>query len=213
MIVNEILKGFVIGICASAPIGPIAIFVIQQSLSYGHKTGFVTGLGATFVDTLFAIIAIFALAVAQEFVSMHRELILIVGGIVVALLGCSMAFRDPFRRMKADGVGSSISIKDFLQAIILGLSNPGAIFVIFALFAFFNVDVMPHNLSVAPILLAVAAGSAVYWFFFSWLFSRWSKTFRVRQLLWINRIAGIIVMILGVVLLCDGVFKGIFTIR
>ena len=47
----NIIKGFIIGICASVPIGPIAIFVIQQSLSKGHKAGFVTGMGATIVDT------------------------------------------------------------------------------------------------------------------------------------------------------------------
>ncbi len=212
MIIWEIFKGFIIGICASAPIGPIAILVIQQSLSYGHRTGFITGLGATLVDTLFAVIAIFALAVAQEFITAHKELILLVGGFVVAFLGFSMAFRDPFRRIKAPDEVSSVSLKDFLQAVVLGLSNPGAIFVIFALFAFFQVNVIPHNFSVAPILLAVAAGSAVYWFFFSWLFSRWSKTFRLRQLLWINRVAGIIVMILGIVLLFDGIFKGVFRV-
>jgi threonine/homoserine/homoserine lactone efflux protein len=211
MIISEIIKGLIIGICASAPIGPIAILVIQQSLSYGHKTGFITGLGATLVDTLFAIIAIFALAVAREFMAAHQEIILIVGGLVVACLGCSMTFRDPFRRMRAENGTSSVSVRDFLQAVAMGLSNPGAIFVIFALFAFFQVSVTDNrNFSVAPVLLAVATGSAIYWFFFSWLFSRWSKTFRMRQLLWANRIAGIVVMILGIVLLCDGIFKGIF---
>ena len=39
--VLDILKGFLVGICASAPLGPIAIFVIQKSLSEGHKSGFI----------------------------------------------------------------------------------------------------------------------------------------------------------------------------
>ena len=66
MLIN-ILKAFLIGICASAPIGPIAILVIQKSLSKGHKAGFITGMGACLVDTLFSIIAIFFLAIAQKF--------------------------------------------------------------------------------------------------------------------------------------------------
>ena len=49
----DILKGFIIGICASVPLGPIAILVIQKSLSDGHKAGFFAGLGACLVDTLF----------------------------------------------------------------------------------------------------------------------------------------------------------------
>ena len=58
----NILKGFIIGVCASAPLGPIAILVIQTTLNKGHRAGFVTGMGACLVDTLFAVIAIFALA-------------------------------------------------------------------------------------------------------------------------------------------------------
>lgn len=54
----DILKGFIIGICASVPLGPIAILVIQKSLSDGHKAGFFAGLGACLVDTIFAVIAV-----------------------------------------------------------------------------------------------------------------------------------------------------------
>ena len=55
----DMIKGFLVGFCASAPIGPIAILVVQKSLSKGHKAGFVTGLGASVVDTFYAFIAIF----------------------------------------------------------------------------------------------------------------------------------------------------------
>lgn len=54
----EILKAFIIGICASAPLGPVAILVLQKSICYGHKAGFTTGLGASLVDTAYAIISI-----------------------------------------------------------------------------------------------------------------------------------------------------------
>ena len=98
--VLDILKGFLVGICASAPLGPIAIFVIQKSLSEGHKSGFMTGLGATVVDTLFAVIAIFALALVEDFVNAHLVIIMIAGGFVVGMLGVYMTFSDPFRKMK-----------------------------------------------------------------------------------------------------------------
>ena len=65
----DIIKAFIVGICASAPIGPIAILVIQKSLSGGHKAGFIAGLGACVVDTIYAVAAIFALAVVQEFIT------------------------------------------------------------------------------------------------------------------------------------------------
>ena len=133
----DMLKGFLVGVCASAPVGPIAILVVQKSLSKGHKAGFVSGLGASVVDTIYAIIAIFALAFAQKFIDAHQNLILFIGGAVLGIVGLTMALSDPFRKMKADG-SSSVSPKDFGQAVAMGLSNPMAIFVMFTLYAFFG---------------------------------------------------------------------------
>ena len=209
-VIVEILKGFLIGICASAPIGPIAILVIQKSLSKGHKAGFVTGLGACLVDTVFAIIAIFALALAQEIISAHQELIMLIGGIVVAALGVSMSTSDPFRKMKADN-SSSISIKDFLQAVAMGFSNPGAIFVIFALFAFFGIGGdTPHNWRVAPIILSVSAGAASYWFGVTALLSHFRKKIRIQTIVLINRITGAVIIIIGLALIGEGIFRAVF---
>lgn len=106
----DIIKGFLIGICASAPLGPIAIYVIRKSLGDGHRT-----------------------------------FIYIAGGSVVTLLGVSMTFRDPFRGLAQDDA-PSYSAKDFLKAAAMGLSNPGAILVIFALFAFFGIALLAEGL-------------------------------------------------------------------
>ena len=207
----DMLKGFAVGMCASAPIGPIAILVVQKSLSKGHKAGFVSGLGASVVDTLYASIAIFALAFAQRILEEHRNIILIVGGIVLCAVGVSMAFSNPFRKLKADGE-SSVSPKDFGQAVALGLSNPMAIFVMFTLFAFFGLaNNAPHNWEVTPIILAVSAGSVTYWFSMSWVLSRFRGNFKMRTILWISRITGALIVIIGIALLGQGLFNVIFT--
>ena len=52
-----ILKGIIIGICVSAPVGPIGILCIQRTLTKGKKVGIITGLGATFSDLFYAMIA------------------------------------------------------------------------------------------------------------------------------------------------------------
>ena len=206
----DILKGLLIGICAAVPLGPIAILVLQKSLSEGHRAGFMAGLGACLVDTLYAVIAMFALAFAESFIEDHRILIMVGGGIIVILLGCSMAFKDPFRKMKEEHQTPSYSLKDFFQAVIMGISNPGAIFVIFALFAFFGIQLEPHDFRVAPILLSLSGGSALYWFLFSWAFSRFRKNFKLSTLLWLNRAAGVIVIIIGIALVAEGVLDILF---
>lgn len=206
----DMLKGFAVGMCASAPIGPIAILVVQKSLSKGHKAGFVSGLGASVVDTMYAFIAIFALAFAQSFIEAHKNMILLVGGAVLIAVGLSMAFSNPFRKLKADGE-SSVSPKDFGQAVALGLSNPMAVFVMFTLFAFFGLaNDAPHTWSVTPIILAVSAGSVTYWFLMSWLLSRFRGNFKMRTILWISRITGALIVIIGIALLGQGLFNVIF---
>lgn len=206
----DMLKGFLVGVCASAPIGPIAILVVQKSLSKGHKAGFVSGLGASVVDTLYAFIAIFALAFAQKLIEQHQNLILLVGGLVLSAVGVSMAFSNPFRKMKTDGK-SRVSTKDFGQAVIMGLSNPMAIFVMFTLFAFFGLAKdAPQTWSVAPILISVSLGSVTYWFSVSWLLSRFAKNFRMRTILWISRITGAIIVIIGIALFGQGLFNVVF---
>ena len=207
--VLDIIKAFLIGICASAPLGPIGIYVIRKSLSDGHRAGFLAGLGACLVDTLFAVLAIFALALTEKFIGEHRTFIYIAGGAVVGLLGASMTFRDPFRRLTRDEA-PSYSVKDFLKAAAMGLSNPGAILVIFALFAFFGIELEPHDFRVAPIILAVSVGSARYWFVFSLVVSKLRQKVNMGTLLWVSRILGVVVLIIGIALLAEGLAQVLF---
>lgn len=207
----DILKGFIIGICASAPIGPIAILVIQKTLSKGHEAGFVTGMGACIVDTTFSVIALFALAIAQAFIDEHKELILVAGGMLVAVIGWFMMRSDPFRKLrKEDSTG--ISVKDFLQAIAMGFSNPGAILVIFGLFAFFGIgpESPGEEWSVLPVIAAVFAGATAYWFCITAVLEHFRKRIRLGSILWINRITGITVILIGLALLGEGLYRVVF---
>ena len=213
--VLDIIKGFVVGMCASMPVGPIAILVVQKTMGKGRQAGFVTGLGASVVDTMYAIIALFALAFAQSMIEKHEQIILLVGGAILTLIGISMALSNPFRKRRKGSDGKSeVSSKDFLQAIAMGISNPMAIFVMFALFAFFGVaEDTPRDWNVAPIILSVSSGSVTYWFLLSWILSRFRDKFSLRTLLWISRVMGAIVIIIGLGLMGQGLFNVVFLSR
>ena len=200
----DVLKAIAIGICASAPIGPAAILVLQKSLSYGPKAGFTTGLGVTTADTTYATLSVFALAATQNFIDRHEYLIYLIGGLIVSLFGASIAFKDPFRKMKDVGEERGPSIKDFFQAFLTALSNPGAVAVMMALFAFFKVDVGPDSNGVLPVLLGVAFGSVMYWYVFSLIIGKARRAINFKWMVWVSRVAGIIVMILGITLVGEG---------
>ncbi|MBQ0145255.1 MAG: LysE family transporter [Bacteroidales bacterium] len=209
MLMN-VLKAFLIGICASAPLGPAAILVLQKSLSNGHRAGFFTGLGATTIDTSYATLSIFALAATQTFIETYEYRIYLIGGIIVAAMGAAMAFKDPFRKLSCDGEGSGASVRDYIKAVLTALSNPGAAFVMFALFAFFNVDASESGFRVLPVILGVAGGSMTYWFTFSYAISKVRHALNLSALVWVSRVAGIIVMIIGIALLGEGAFQVFF---
>lgn len=208
----DFLKALIVGIAASAPIGPIAILVIQKTLSKGFKPGFVTSMGATVVDTIFAIVAIFALAYVQGFIEGNKIPLMIFGGLVVIALGVSMMLSDPFRKMNNPEVrprhAKSVSAADFLTACAMGFSNPGAIAVMFALMAFFGIaENRSSDWTCFPIIIGIAAGSALYWLFVTFLLSYFSKQFKMRTIVWINRITGAVVIVVGLATLADGVMK------
>ena len=153
----------------------------------------------------------FALAFAQNIIYRHENIILLGGGLILTLIGVSMALSNPLRKkVKGDGK-STFSSKDFLQAVAMGIYNPMAIFVIFALFAFFGLaEETPRDWNVAPIILSVSGGSVAYWFFMSWALSRFRDRFRLRTILWISRVTGAVVIIIGLVLLGQGLFNVVF---
>ena len=192
-----ILKGIFIGICCSAPLGPIAIFVMQNTLGKGRRAGMSAAMGSTVVDTLFAAIAVFSLSLVQGVIDQHYLIIKYVGGAVVIVLGVFMAFykHKPDRPNK-------ISATDFAQSLLMGLTNPGAFAVMLALFAVFgfgsdDVTVFEKILSVVSVCL----GTIIYWNTCTWLLSKAKGKINVKNIVLINRIAGVVVVIFGLYLI------------
>ena len=53
-IVDLVFKGMLIGMIASAPMGPVGILCVQRTLNKGRSFGFATGLGAAASDIIYA---------------------------------------------------------------------------------------------------------------------------------------------------------------
>ena len=54
---------------------------------------------------------------------------------------------------------------------------------------------------------SVGAGAAGWWFLFTFVLNIYRKRFRPRYLLWMNRIAGILIILLGVTAIISSLFN------
>ena len=68
-ILDFIFKGMLIGVIASAPMGPVGILCVQRTLNKGRWFGFATGIGAAVSDIIYAAFAGFGMSFVMDFIT------------------------------------------------------------------------------------------------------------------------------------------------
>ena len=206
------LKGLVVGICASVPLGPIGVLCIQRTLSKGRHSGFITGLGAAVTDTFFAAIALLSPSFVQHILSDYKNIVMIAGGVIVGIFGVRLFMTNPVKQIKRIKSGNKRYWQDFFSTIIMTISNPGAFFLMLGLFAFIGINHNgnePANL-ISVTLAGVFSGAVIWWHILSTSINMFRNKLRLRQLIMINRIAGIAIMALGIISMFEGIYRAVF---
>lgn len=189
-------KAVLTGLVASIPLGPVAMIVIRKTVQHGRRAGFVTGVGAACVDTLYAAIGVLAVAVISHFIEAHHYFITVFGGFVVAAVGTVMAFRDPFKGMKEKSeIVLKTSASYTAQGAMLSLANPGALVLMLALVGFFKLGGEGKLVAVTGVFV----GGLIWWWLFSYLVNKFVKNLNINTLVMINKITGVGVAIFGLI--------------
>jgi len=207
MIVN-FLKALCIGIGVALPLGPVGILSIQKTISKGRWFGFATGLGAAFMDLLYAAMAVFSLAFVSDFLDANRDYVLLVGGVVIIVVGACIFFKNPVKMLRQRNVEHTNRFADALQGFLMTLGNPGALVLMLSLFAFVGIDPESFDVPMSMLLLlaGVFIGESFWWFSVSSFVNLFRKKFSLRGLLLLNRIAGTIIAACG----CFAFFEGLY---
>ena len=66
MDLNVFIKGIIVGIVITAPIGPVGALVVQRTINEGRESGIVSGLGSAVGDAIYATIVAFGLTFISE---------------------------------------------------------------------------------------------------------------------------------------------------
>ncbi len=196
-----VLKGALVGLAASAPLGPIGVLCVQKTISKGRTIGFLAGMGAAFADTVYAIIAAFGLGFFQKILTDNQSWIQIVGLVVLFFLGLNIFRSNPTRQIRLRNSQKYQGVfGDFISVFVLTLSNPLTVIFFGASIAAIGVYEERHPLYAQFfVVCGVFAGAVLWWFSLTGLVSLFRHKFRLKQLWWMNKISGGIIILLTIV--------------
>jgi len=193
-----ILKGIIVGVSVSAPLGPLGILCIQRTINKGFLSGFVSGLGAAVADILYASVAGFGISIIADFLKLHEDVIRGLGGIIVLIVGIMIFRSNPVKQIRQQKTQKRSYVSDFISSIFITITNPLTIVFFGAVFAGFGLD---QATTMNPILLTLAgifAGALLWWMSLSIAVNIFRSKIRLRNLYWINKITGVLVAIFGI---------------
>ena len=203
MWIEIFLRGVVIGLTASITLGPVGILYIQRTLSKNRKSGLVSGLSAATADTIFATVAFFFISFISSLIESNMVILTVLGGICVVVVGVNIFMTNPVVQIRRNRAGKSNLWQDYISTFLLTLTNPAFILWLVVIFTALGVDMSEAEVSVTRLRVGVAmitgflAGASVWWFLLTTVINRLRNRFRPRHLLWINRVAGVIIVVLG----------------
>ncbi|HAC57054.1 LysE family transporter [Parvibaculum sp.] len=198
-----VANGIAIGLAVAAPIGPVNLIVIRRTLRYGQLNGFLSGAGAATGDAIFAAIAAFGLTAAIELVIRFETALQIVGGLFLLALGLRTWFVKPHFDDTAEENLSGAMAAVFATTFFLTITNPATMLGFIAIFGGVAglADAGEDYAHAATIVIAVMAGSALWWAGLSGFVSLFRQKMNDRLLGIVNRVSGALIIIFGAVVL------------
>jgi threonine/homoserine/homoserine lactone efflux protein len=206
MPITFFLKGLIIGFSIAAPVGPIGILCIRRTMAAGRLPGFLSGIGAATADAFYGSIAAFGLTIISDFLIQQKMLLGLVGGLFLGYLGITTFFSKPSQ--SSPQIGSVNLANAYASTFLLTLTNPLTILSFAAIFAGFGlVKVNAGFSSAALTVLGVFLGSSCWWFLLSSVTGFLRNRINLHMLVWVNRIAGLLIFSFGATAIAGALFK------
>ena len=202
----SILIGCVsIGIILSAPMGPIGILCIQRTLNKGRNSGFFTGVGAAASDLLYCLLVGLGISLVTDFIADHVNILQILGSIILIVYALYMIFHNPVSQIKENIDQRDDYMRDTATGFLFTLSNPLIMFLIIPLFARFSFPLPEYRFYHIIIGYAsIVLGALLWWSVITFFVDKVRTHFNIRSMWLINRIIGIIILILSLYGLVTG---------
>ena len=209
-LLDIVFKGLLIGIIASAPMGPVGVLCVQRTLNKGRWYGFVTGCGAALSDIIYAGITGLGMGMVVELVSndTNRFYLQIVGSLMLLAFGVFTYRTDPTKNLRKPGQNKGTLTHNGITAFLVTLSNPLIVFLFMALYAQFSFGLQidkPIELVVG--FISIIGGALLWWWGLTWLVDVIRLKFDHNGIRIINRIIGTLVIVGSIIVLLTTLFS------
>jgi threonine/homoserine/homoserine lactone efflux protein len=209
MLVDPILKGVLLGFILSISIGPVIFAIIKQSLTNGKRSGYAFVAGVSSSDFILLFICNFFTSLFNLVLS-HKSTIALAGAGFLLLMGLYTLFFKKLKleNMGIDGVHKTVSIKNLLSSYFSGFLmntlNPSVFLFWFAWTAAINTsaDDTPNPVQYKLIVFGTCLGFVLLSDLIKvFLAGKLRPRLTEKNLLWINRVSGMIILIFSAALL------------
>ena len=202
-ILDFVFKGMLIGMIASAPMGPVGILCVQRTLNKGRWYGFATGVGAAISDIIYAGFAGFGMSFVMDLINndQNRFYLQIAGSLMLLAFGFYTYRSDPTRKMHLSGQQKGTLWYNTWTAFLVTFSNPLIIFLFMGCYAQFAFVIPDHPLEMCFGYLSIVFGALLWWWGLTWLVDKIRVKFDTNGIRIINQIIGVAVVIGSVIML------------
>ena len=206
-IISIIIGCVSIGIFLSAPMGPIGILCVQRTLNKGRHSGFFTGVGAAASDLFYCLLTGLGISLVTDFIADHVNILQIVGSIILIVYALYMIVHNPVSQIKENIDQRDDYLRDTVTGFLFTLSNPLIMFLIIPLFARFGFPLPEYKwYHVIMGYAFIVVGALLWWAVITFFVNKVRTHFNIRSMWLINRIIGIIILLLSVYGLVTGVW-------
>jgi threonine/homoserine/homoserine lactone efflux protein len=197
---TPLLQGLLLGFSIAAPVGPIGILCIRQTLERGWRIGLLTGLGAATADMLYGAVAAFGITFISRALLGSQMWLRLAGGLFLLYLGLRTFFRLPVA--SSSPVRAQNGRAAFLTTFLLTLTNPLTIISFAAIIASLGSGRTGAGfMSPLLLVLGVFLGSSAWWLVLSSSINLFKNRVSPEGMRWINRISGSLITAFGIVAL------------
>jgi len=192
--------GIIMGVLLAMPFGPANVLGLQRAVERGFFGGMAAGLAIMLGDGLVALGAALGVTAISGALREYRTALQILGGVVLLGAGIKLYFTpvDISTHMQADKATLRDYVWDIAQTFVLTLTNPGSVLALLTIFggvsSFVEID---SYIDAFTLVAATTGGTFLYWFTVSERIARVRHRLDVVRLGQINRIAGLVLIAFG----------------